>query len=243
MSAPQGGTGTKLVFLGDPGVGKTCVISRFTKGCFDGNVASTMGANYTSKTVEVPELGESLELDIWDTAGQEKYRSLTRIFFQGAKLAILVYAINLKESFENLKNVWLKELKDHADPDVVMGIAGNKSDLYENEEVSEQEAREFAKSIGAVFSLTSAQNNSGINELFKNLVKKYLDPNASDSDNSQNNVKKPEPNPEILDKKPEQKQDQKSDQKPNKKQSQNQQQNNIKLGQGDVNKKKNKKSC
>ena len=93
MSAPQGGTGTKLVFLGDPGVGKTCVISRFTRGCFDGNVASTMGANYTSKTVEVPELGESLELDIWDTAGQEKYRSLTRIFFQGAKLAILVYEI------------------------------------------------------------------------------------------------------------------------------------------------------
>ena len=234
MSAPQGGTGTKLVFLGDPGVGKTCVISRFTKGSFDGNVASTMGANYTSKTVEVPELGESL---------QEKYRSLTRIFFQGAKLAILVYDITRKDSFENLKNVWLKELKEHADPDVVMGIAGNKSDLYENEEVSEQEAREFAKSIGAVFSLTSAQNNSGINELFKNLVKKYLDPNASDSDNSQNNVKKPEQNPEILDKKPEQKQDQKSDQKPNKIQGQNQQQNNIKLGQGDVNKKKNKKSC
>ena len=180
----------------------------------------------------------NIRIQIWDTAGQEAFRSITRIFFQGAKLAILVYAVNLKDSFENLKNVWLKELKEHADPDVVMGIAGNKSDLYENEEVPEQEAREFAKSIGAVFSLTSAQNNSGINELFKNLVKKYLDPNASDSDNSQNNVKKPEPNPEILDKKPEKKQDQKSDQKSNKKQGQNQQQNNIKLGQGDVNKKK-----
>ena len=179
MSAPQGGTGTKLVFLGDTGVGKTCVISRFTKGSFDGNVASTMGANYTSKTVEVPELGESLELDIWDTAGQERYRSLTRIFFQGAKLAILVYAINLKDSFENLKNVWLKELKEHADPDVVMGIAGNKSDLYENEEVSEQEAREFAKSIGAIFCLTSAQSNSGIEELFEEMGKKFLDPNST----------------------------------------------------------------
>ena len=243
MSAPLEGSGKKLVFIGDPGVGKTCIISRFLKGTFDAEQITTVGASYASKTIKISETNESLTLDVWDTAGQEKYRSLTRIFFQGAKLAILVYDITRKDSFENLKNVWLKELKEHADPDVVMGIAGNKSDLYENEEVPEQEAREFAKSIGAVFSLTSAQNNSGINELFKNLVKKYLDPNASDSDNSQNNVKKPEQNPEILDKKPEQKQDQKSDQKPNKKQSQNQQQNNIKLGQGDVNKKKNKKSC
>jgi small GTP-binding protein len=243
MSAPTEGKGTKLVFVGDPGVGKTCIISRFIKGSFEADVASTMGANYISKTIEVPELGESLDLDIWDTAGQEKYKSLTRIFFKGAKLAVLVYDITRNDTFENMKNVWLKEIKEHADEDIIIGIAGNKSDLYDEEKVPEEEARAFAKSIGAVFSLTSAQNNSGINELFKNLVKKYLDPNASDSDNSQNNVKKPEPNPEILDKKPEQKQDQKSDQKPNKKQGQNQQQNNIKLGQGDVNKKKNKKSC
>ena len=188
MSAPQGGTGTKLVFLGDPGVGKTCVISRFTKGCFDGNVASTMGANYTSKTVEVPELGESLELDIWDTAGQEKYRSLTRIFFQGAKLAILVYDITRKDSFENLKNVWLKELKDHADKNVVLGVAGNKSDLYEKEEVPEQEAREFAKSIGAIFCLTSAQSNSGIEELFEEMGKKFLDPNSTINESENQNL-------------------------------------------------------
>ena len=188
MSAPQGGTGTKLVFLGDPGVGKTCVISRFTRGCFDGNVASTMGANYTSKTVEVPELGESLELDIWDTAGQEKYRSLTRIFFQGAKLAILVYDITRKDSFENLKNVWLKELKDHADKNVVLGVAGNKSDLYEKEEVPEQEAREFAKSIGAIFCLTSAQSNSGIEELFEEMGKKFLDPNSTINESENQNL-------------------------------------------------------
>ena len=187
MSAPQGGTGTKLVFLGDTGVGKTCVISRFTKGSFDGNVASTMGANYTSKTVEVPELGESLELDIWDTAGQERYRSLTKFFFQGAKLAILVYDITRKESFDNLKNDWYKQLKEHGDSDVIIGIAGNKSDRYDEEAVPEQEARAFAQNIGAVFSLTSAQNNSGIDDLFRNLARKYLGLDSSADGNKKPN--------------------------------------------------------
>ena len=188
MSAPLEGSGKKLVFIGDPGVGKTCIISRFLKGTFDADQITTVGASYASKTIKISETNESLTLDIWDTAGQEKYRSLTRIFFQGAKLAILVYAINRKDSFENLKNVWLKELKDHADKNVVLGVAGNKSDLYEKEEVPEQEAREFAKSIGAIFCLTSAQSNSGIEELFEEMGKKFLDPNSTINESENQNL-------------------------------------------------------
>ena len=188
MSAPLEGSGKKLVFIGDPGVGKTCIISRFLKGTFDAEQITTVGASYATKTIKISETNESLTLDIWDTAGQEKYRSLTRIFFQGAKLAILVYAINLKDSFENLKNVWLKELKDHADKNVVLGVAGNKSDLYEKEEVPEQEAREYAKSIGAIFCLTSAQNNSGIEELFEEMGKKFLDPNSTINESENQNL-------------------------------------------------------
>ena len=101
---------------------------------------------------------------------------MTRIFCQGAKIVILVYDITRKESFDNLKNYWYNDIKEHCDSDVVIGISGNKSDLYENEEVSEQEARDFAESIGAVFCLTSAQNNSGVNNLFIELGKKYLEP-------------------------------------------------------------------
>ena len=100
---------------------------------------------------------------------------MTRIFYQGAKMAILVYDITRKESYDSVKNWWYKDIKEHGDPDIVIGIAGNKSDRYDDEEVPEQEAREFAESIGAVFSLTSAQNNSGIDELFKDMGKKYLD--------------------------------------------------------------------
>ena len=188
MSAPLEGSGKKLVFIGDPGVGKTCIISRFLKGTFDAEQITTVGASYASKTIKISETNESLTLDVWDTAGQEKYRSLTRIFFQGAKLAILVYDITRKDSFENLKNVWLKELKDHADKNVVLGVAGNKSDLYEKEEVPEQEAREFAKSIGAIFCLTSAQSNSGIEELFEEMGKKFLDPNSTINESENQNL-------------------------------------------------------
>ena len=188
MSAPLEGSGKKLVFIGDPGVGKTCIISRFLKGTFDAEQITTVGASYATKTIKISETNESLTLDIWDTAGQEKYRSLTRIFFQGAKLAILVYDITRKDSFENLKNVWLKELKDHADKNVVLGVAGNKSDLYEKEEVPEQEAREYAKSIGAIFCLTSAQSNSGIEELFEEMGKKFLDPNSTTNESENQNL-------------------------------------------------------
>ena len=173
MSGEGQGKGIKLVFIGDTGVGKTCIIARFLKGIYQENVPST-GASYANKTIEVPGSNEGFTFDIWDTAGQEKYRSLTKFFFQGAKMAVLVYDITRKESFDNLKSDWLKQLKEHGDEDVILGIAGNKSDLYDEEAVPEQEAREYAKSIGAVFCLTSALNNSGIDELFKSLARKYL---------------------------------------------------------------------
>ena len=191
----------KLVVVGDMGVGKTCIITRFLKGTFNSNELTTDGASYASKTIEIPELNEFITFDIWDTAGQERYKSLTKFFFQGAKMAILVYDITRKESYENMKNDWYKQLKDFADPEIIIGIAGNKSDLYDDEAVSEQEARDFAKSIGAVFSLTSAQSNTGINELFKDIAKKYfkIDSNTTGQDQSKPQPKpqsKPQPNPQ-----------------------------------------------
>ena len=190
MSAPVQGNGKKLVFVGDSGVGKTCIISRFLKGTFNSSQLTTDGASYASKTIEIPEINEYLTFEIWDTAGQERYRSLTKFFFQGARMAILVYDITRKESYDSMKNDWYKQLKDYADPDIIIGIAGNKSDLYDEEAVSEQEARDFAKSIGAVFGLTSAQGNTGINELFKDMAIKFLSVN---SDINEQDPSKPQP--------------------------------------------------
>ena len=246
MASPTDGKGIKLVLIGDSGVGKTCIISRFTKNSFDVNPGSTIGASYASKTIEIPGTDESLDLDIWDTAGQERYKALTKIFFQGAKMAVLVYDITVQKSFESIKNEWLKVLRENGDPDIVTAVAGNKSDLYEKEEVPEQEARDFAKSIGAIFCLTSAQNNSGINELFRDLSKKYLHP---DSDvNSPGEQKKVENHNE--EQKPTQNQNQeqkKKEKKPEKTPAKNpakkEEPGGIKLGADDAKPKKKKGLC
>ena len=168
--------GCKVVLLGDSGVGKTCLISRYISGTYDPNSASTNGASYASKKVTYEKLNKSLVLDIWDTAGQEKYKALTKFFYKDAAVAILVYDITLRQSYDNLKDYWYKQIKENGDKNMVLGVAGNKSDLYENEAVPEAEAREFAESIGAIFGLTSAQVNTGVTELFMDAGNKYLDP-------------------------------------------------------------------
>ena len=177
MSAIRKPPCCKVVLLGDSGVGKTCIISRYISGAFDQNSPSTNGASYASKIINFEQLNKQISLDIWDTAGQEKYKSLTKFFYKDAAVAILVYDITRKDSFENLQNYWHKQLLENGEKNVVLGVAGNKCDLYENEAVSENEAREFADKIGAIFELTSAANNTGITELFQDVGSKYLDPN------------------------------------------------------------------
>ena len=178
--------GCKVVLLGDSGVGKTCIISRYISGTFEANSASTNGASYASKIVKYEKLGKTLSLDIWDTAGQEKYKALTKFFYKDAAVAILVYDITRKESFDSLKEYWYTQLQENGGKSIVLGVAGNKCDMYEQEAVPENEAREFAKSINAIYSLTSAQNNTGINELFMDAGNKYLDPNFQQQINDGN---------------------------------------------------------
>ena len=172
-------TNHKIVLLGDIGVGKTCLMSRLIFGTFDANKNSTQGVSYSNIKKGYPNFGKILNLDIWDTAGQEKYKRLTKFFYKDADMVILVYDITRKESFDNLKHFWYKELQEYGNKDIVIGIAGNKSDLYDNEEVSEKEAREFAKSIDAIFGLISAKNDSGIDKLFEDIGNKYLESKKS----------------------------------------------------------------
>ena len=110
--------GCKVVLLGDSGVGKTCIISRYISGSFEKNITSTNGASYCSKMVKFDDLGKSLLLDIWDTAGQEKYRALAKVFYKNAAVCILVYDITRKKSFEELKNYWINEIKANSFPNL-----------------------------------------------------------------------------------------------------------------------------
>ena len=103
----------KVVLLGESGVGKTCIIARFINNTFEENLISTTGASYAGKTMTFDEYeGKSIKFEIWDTAGQEKYRSLTKIFYKDAGAAILVYDITRKESFEEIQKYWINQIKD-----------------------------------------------------------------------------------------------------------------------------------
>ena len=105
----------KAVLLGESGVGKTCIIARFINNTFEENLISTTGASYAGKTMTFDEYGgKSIKFEIWDTAGQEKYRSLTKIFYKDAGAAILVYDITRKESYEEIKKYWINQIKDFA---------------------------------------------------------------------------------------------------------------------------------
>ena len=170
-------TDKKLVLIGDSNVGKTCLISSFMYSQFDPNEPSTNGANYSSKKIEYEHLNKTLPLDIWDTAGQEKYRALTKLFYKDASMIILVYDVTRKETFDNLKNFWYPQIKESCDKKIILAIAGNKSDLYVDEDVPEQEARDFAESINAIFALTSAKDNDGVEKLFRDIGNKYLESN------------------------------------------------------------------
>ena len=111
----EGAQTCKVVLLGESGVGKTCIIARFINNTFEENLISTTGASYAGKTMTFDEFGgKSIKFEIWDTAGQEKYRSLTKIFYKDAGAAILVYDITRKESFEEIQKYWISQIKEFA---------------------------------------------------------------------------------------------------------------------------------
>ena len=167
----------KVVLVGDSGVGKTCLIQRYVNDKYSDDTESTSASTYTYKIVEYKDYNKSLSLDIWDTAGQEVYRAMARNFYLNASIGILVYDVRRRESFESIKDYWYDQLKESGEENIVLGIAGNKCDLFHDEEVTEEEAKKYAESIGAVFHLTSCKDSIGIDELFEECGKKYLEVN------------------------------------------------------------------
>ena len=166
----------KVVLLGETGVGKTSIISQFTTHTFDPHRETSLSAQFISKTVEFQDIGQTIKFDIWDTVGQEKYRSLAKIFYKDAKVIIFVYDITRPETFEGLKNYWYDETKNNTDGEPILAVVANKIDLYANSKVSNNDGKAFADQIGAIFQTTSALSDSGISTLFDNVGKKYLIP-------------------------------------------------------------------
>ena len=168
----------KVVILGEPGVGKTSIISRYVTNQFSPVVISTTGASYSTKILKIDD-ENSIKFQIWDTAGQERFRSLAKIFYQNAVAVILVYDITVRETFEQLQKYWIKEIEENAPTDIILALAANKSDMYENELVGLNEGKELARQLNAIFKSTSALNSKGIDDLFLSIGKKFLDPTYS----------------------------------------------------------------
>ena len=176
----------KIVLVGDSGVGKTCIISRFVNVRFDKSQMTTACPSFCTKEINYPKYKKTINLDIWDTAGQEIYRSISKLFYKGASIGILVYDISNQESFQSIKEYWYKELKENTDKNTHFMLVGNKADLFEQEQVKEEEAKEYASSINAEFYLTSAKNNIRITDLFVQCGKKFIDPNSNGTNNEDN---------------------------------------------------------
>ena len=171
----------KVVLLGETMTGKTSLISRLVDNTFNYNEQTTFVASNLSKDIEYSEFNNiTLKLQIWDTAGQEKFRSINKIFYKEAAVAILVYDITNERSFEQLKTYWYQEVKQKGEKNVVFAVAGNKCDLFSEEKVNEKQGREFATEIGAVFFQTSPLSNINVNELFREVGKVYLQKNGLD---------------------------------------------------------------
>lgn len=159
----------KTVLIGDSSVGKTSIITSFTRGFFEENQPSTSSANYTSKALYYSPYEKGCTFQIWDTCGQEKYRSLNHIFYKDATIAILVYDIAQKKTYESIVDYWYDEVKQKAPEDILLVLCANKSDLIEEEQVEQQLAQKWANEHKVPFFPTSAKNLTGIKEMFIDL--------------------------------------------------------------------------
>lgn len=166
----------KIVIIGETGVGKTCIMIRFVQNRFNKNQLSTIGASFAEKEIKLrkDDKEEKIKFNLWDTTGQEKYRALTRNFYAGAKAAILVYDITQLESFEKIRDFWVKELREHCEKNIILALAANKYDNFMEERVDEKEAKQLADDNNMIFARTSALSGEGINDLFIDIGNKYL---------------------------------------------------------------------
>eukprot|EP00698_Gefionella_okellyi_P018166 TRINITY_DN5419_c0_g1_i1.p1 TRINITY_DN5419_c0_g1~~TRINITY_DN5419_c0_g1_i1.p1 ORF type:complete len:217 (-),score=47.64 TRINITY_DN5419_c0_g1_i1:185-835(-) len=157
----------KVVLIGDSGVGKSNLLSRFTRNEFNLESKSTIGVEFATRSVQCS--GKTIKAQIWDTAGQERYRAITSAYYRGAVGALLVYDISKHLTYENVEK-WLKELRDHADSNIVIMLVGNKSDLRHLRAVPSEEARAFAEKHGLSFIETSALDSTNVEAAFQTIL-------------------------------------------------------------------------
>jgi len=160
----------KLVLLGESAVGKSSLVLRFVKDQFDDYRESTIGAAFLTQTVTLDDQ-TTVKFEIWDTAGQERYKSLAPMYYRNANCAVVVYDITQSASLEKARS-WVRELQRQADPSIVIALCGNKTDLENRRQVSQEEAKKYAAEEGLMWGETSAKSGEGVSDIFTAIANK-----------------------------------------------------------------------
>ena len=192
----------KLILIGDSCVGKSNILLKYLKNEFDPNSRATVGVEFGTKNIVINE--KKIKIQIWDTAGEERYRSITSAYYKGAKGAFIVYDITRKSTFVNIDK-WISDLKLNGDQNICIIILGNKSDLDDKREVSTEDGIKKSEMFKTAFLETSALNGSNIDKAFDELIeqiiknnknyfevnnKKEIDKGVNLNDNNKSNDKK-----------------------------------------------------
>ena len=162
----------KYIIIGDTGVGKSCLLLQFTDKRFQPVHDLTIGVEFGARMVTID--NRQIKLQIWDTAGQESFRSITRSYYRGAAGALLVYDITRRETFQHLTR-WLEEARQNANQSMVIMLVGNKGDLDHRRQVTREEGEKFAKEHGLIFLETSAKTAANVEEAFINTAQKIYE--------------------------------------------------------------------
>jgi small GTP-binding protein len=182
-------TSIKLILIGSEQVGKTAIINQYVNNSFSEEYIATFAQDKSIKEI-ILKNETKLKLEIWDTIGQENLRAANKIFMKGAKIALLVYDITNKESFTNLNEFYKQVCDINGKDKIIIGVVGNKNDLYEERVIEEEEGQKYAKDIGASFFETSAKDHETIENLFLDIceqfIKKVNENNNDGKDNSNN---------------------------------------------------------
>ena len=160
----------KVLLLGDSTVGKTCVLLKYTDKIFQETHMMTIGLDYRLKVMQL-QSGKEVKLQIWDTAGQDRFRSITKNYYKGSHGIILIYDVTNLQTFENVKN-WVSQIREEAANNVVIYIAANKIDMEAERKVSQKEGESLAQELGFPFMETSAKSGININETIEDLVER-----------------------------------------------------------------------
>ncbi|RHZ49998.1 hypothetical protein Glove_508g12 [Diversispora epigaea] len=177
----------KLLLIGDSGVGKSCLLLRFSDDSFTPSFITTIGIDFKIRTIELD--GKRIKLQIWDTAGQERFRTITTAYYRGAMGILLVYDVTDERSFNNIRN-WFSNIEQHATEGVNKILIGNKCDWIEKMAITKEQGQALADEFGIKFLETSAKANINVEEAFftlaRDIKKRLIDTHAQEQQNTQN---------------------------------------------------------